>query len=310
MVQKITANTTRDQDPTRTITLRAAYVADMTRRFRELQRRIRTKLIDENFLEPVRVTNNKLTINVFEYTNSAEKLDDFMTWLLVQEEQLILERVTIPGALPLTRNQVPWANTYLDSAYQKGIRQARADLGVAGVDPLVVAPNSVLAAFNSPIHAETVELIYTRNFNELKGITNAMDQQISRVLAQGMVDGQGVAQIARNINNRVDKIGITRARLLARTEVVHTFNQAALNTYQSVGDFLGEEIYVKWWTARDADVRPRHRRRHGKIYVREDAQRLIGEPNCRCSLIPYVPSIEGIPEDDQWGTVNPMRLAA
>ncbi len=298
MVQEININTTRDQDPSRTITLRRQFIADFTRRFRELKRRIRQYLVTDNNLEPI-------TVNVFEYTNSVEKLETFQLWLAQQERELLLETVVVPGALPIPDNQVPWANTYLDSAYQKGIRQARADLTGAGIRGEVLSGSEGLfASFNAPVHASTIEMIYTRNYNELRGITDAMDQQISRVLAQGMTDGLGVQQIARNINNRVDAIGLSRARTLARTEVVHTFNTAALRTYQGVEDLIGEDVYVKWWTARDDRVRPRHRVRHGKIYLKEDAVKLIGEPNCRCSLLPYVESVEGEVEEDNWGPVN------
>lgn len=35
--------------------------------------------------------------------------------------------------------------------------------------------------------------------------------------------------------------------------------------------------------------------RHGRIYTREEGRALLGEPNCRCSLLPYIPSIQEKP---------------
>lgn len=96
-------------------------------------------------------------------------------------------------------------------------------------------------------------LLYTRTFNELKGITEAMDQQISRVLSEGMAQGLGPAKIARNITDRVDKIGITRARTMARTEVIRAHHVATINTYREA-QVEGVRVKAEWSTAGDMRV--------------------------------------------------------
>jgi len=47
----------------------------------------------------------------------------------------------------------------------------------------------------------------------------------------------------------------------------------------------------------DERVRGSHVFRHGKVYTREEAELLIGDPNCRCALLPWIESIHG--EDDK-----------
>jgi len=125
----------------------------------------------------------------------------------------------------------------------------------------------------------------------MKGITESMKGQMSGVLAMGMAEGRGPYDIAYKLKDRVEAIGITRARLIARTEVVHTHNAAAMNEFESLEGIVGETIYVQWWTALDERVRATHAARHGKVFKRKTAQGLIGEPNCRCALLPWTKTL-------------------
>jgi len=124
----------------------------------------------------------------------------------------------------------------------------------------------------------------------MKGITESMKGQMSGVLAMGMAEGRSPYDIAYKLKDRVDAI-ITRARLIARTEVVHTHNEAAMNEFESLEGIVGETIYVQWWTALDERVRATHAARHGKVFKRKTAQGLIGEPNCRCALLPWTKTL-------------------
>jgi len=290
------------KDPTRTITLRNQFIADFQRRFRQLKGWIVNYLVDQNKLQPI--TSN------FEYRYAAEKHQLFMDWLAEQESKGVLQIIrrdvpyrTIPA------NQ-PWINTYIWTAYQKGLVKARMEMRAAGYDdiPTFMMTDDFLVSplFHAPFHSEAIALTFTRTFTDLKGITSAMDSQISRVLARGMAEGYGSERIARDITKKVDSIGIIRARVLARTEVVKAYNDAQLNDYEGMQDIIGEEILVQWWTARDERVRrPRHTSRHAKIYRIADARKLLGEPNCRCTILPYMVSVNGPVSDSQWGPINP-----
>jgi SPP1 gp7 family putative phage head morphogenesis protein len=291
------------QDPTQTITLRRRFVSSVNRRFRELKTAIRNYLVTENRLDPI-------TINVFRYRNSQEKHQQFMDWLKEMQESNILEISyrSVPFR-NLDPNQ-PWINTYIWSAYQKGLVKGRMELRAKGHDiPQYMRTDEFVMSplFHSSFHSEEVALAFTRVFTDLKGITEAMDTQISRTLAQGMSEGLSASQIARNIVKNVDNIGIVRARVLARTEVVRAHNEAKLNDYQAMEDIIGESVFVKWRTAQDERVRhPRHTSRHGKIYRKRDARRLLGEPNCRCALRPYLQSVDGDIQESQWGPINTL----
>jgi SPP1 gp7 family putative phage head morphogenesis protein len=89
-----------------------------------------------------------------------------------------------------------------------------------------------------------------------------------------------------------------RATLIARTETAKT--SAAVT--QSRAQYIGSTHYI-WKTARDADVRPMHKRLEGTVHRWDDPpvaeengdQHHPGEfPNCRCWASPLLPPPEEI----------------
>jgi len=307
------ALTGKDKDPTRTITLRSQFSKDMISRFNKISIAVRKKIVEENFLAPVKKTSvempNIIPLEDYEYRWSTRKKEQFMDWLQEQIDENVLETSYGPVS-----GAEPWSNTYIQSAYQKGMVRARSDLRRAGLDIPTFGPSgdSLSAVFNRPFHADRVGLIYSRVFTDLKGVTSAMSTQMSRELALGMSQGKHPRQIAKNLTDRIDKIGKARGTLIARTEVINSHNQAALNEYESAEGIIGDEVQVQWWTAQDERVRASHRERHAKVYEREEARELLGEPNCRCSLLPYIPAIMDepiLPESQQYEKERIMQSA-
>ncbi len=312
-------HTLQRKDPTGTLGIRRTFSADTTRRYKALKKAVwQSVAINDCFALRDRTTQtvlltlqrenfgvDNLPPRAFEFERSDQKINGFMNWLNEQESKSTLE-IFVDPALP--RGQEAWSDVYVRSSYQQGIADARQDLIAEGVEIATFTPSDIglSAAFNQPIHADRIGLIYTRTFNALKGVDAEMDKQISRILAQGLAEGRNPNQLARQMTNRIDKIGITRSRLIARTEVVQTHNEATLNEFEVQSAILDEEIFSEWDTAGDERVRETsppdpagnvgHRARNGNVYTREVALRLIGEPNCRCALIPYIESIHGTTE--------------
>lgn len=291
----------RRRDPTGTTTIRRAFEGDAARRFRRLKGLINMALIQNDVLglmrktvgdgkqAPIVMLDDVPRPGAFAFSRTGDKVSLFMSWLKEQQDEGILE--IVPGTPMEQAAEQSWANVYIQNAYHKGIRDAGAKLRAAGA---AVAPSWVESAFTRPIHADRAGLAFTRVFSELTGITQTMDQQISRVLAQGLAEGQNPMQIARNINNRVDKIGITRARVLARTEVIAAHADASLNAYEEAG-VHGVEVEAEFATAGDGNVCPECEALDGQTYELSQARGLIPvHPNCRCALIPLVVNGSGI----------------
>jgi hypothetical protein len=282
MCQRLRLNAGVKRDPTRTQTVRARFQADIKRRYVAIACAVREVLVDQDGFGLV--TNR----GQFEFARTSDKVSGFMAWLSQQEIQNGL-KIT-QGASISNAAERAWTSTYVETSYIRGLNQASARLRQSGA---TVTDRWVQAAFRRPIHADRLGIAYTRVFTELNGITNAMDQQISRVLAEGLAGGEGPPAIARAINNRVSSIGITRARMLARTEVINAHADATLNTYVEAG-LEGVDVIAEWLTALDACPICVELEENGPYSIEEARGMIPAHPNCRCAWAPKVQNGSGI----------------
>lgn len=269
-------------DPTRTTTLRRQFMGEASRRFRRLKGRINKVIVEEDGFGLK--TNQR-----FAFERSDQKVEAFMSWLRdAQRDEILTVREGTPQARAARQ---AWTSTYIETAYQKGVSQAAGQMRKGGVE---VDQRWIDAAFNRPIHADRVGLAYIRAYDQLEGITQAMDQQISRELAQGIAEGLNPETIASRINGRVDAIGRTRARMMARTEVISAHAEANLNAYEEAG-IQGVEAKAEFSTAGDDRVCPECEALEGTVYSMSEARGIIPvHPNCRCTWLPVIENGSGI----------------
>lgn len=282
----------RPADPTRTIGVTKRWAGQSNKRFRSLKGAINRLLLKDDD-----GTTAQFIGNAFVFTNDAQSITEFMAWL----EGQIAEKVVGPGATADDN----WQNKFVNQSYDRGFKRAQADMKKAkilprfspGVAPAPIvgtatpslavsigAPIELLGTAAAPIHLDTIQTLYVREFQALKGVTDEMAKQIARALVEGVEQGQGIREIAKNVTDRVDKIGISRAKTIARTETSKAFNSAVIAEGETVSGALGIEVLYKWITAGDDRVRDSHVLRNNKEFTAEEAARLIGEPNCRCAL--------------------------
>jgi SPP1 gp7 family putative phage head morphogenesis protein len=288
-------NAVRKYDPTHTLALRNRFIADLARRFKALKRDIITTIVDRDALglkkDRPRIMEAARELE-FNFPTSVQKIDAFMKWLREQQERGILEIIERPRSILSPPQAEPWANLYLRSAYEKGVVSADAKLARAGVEPIRPAGPSgarIVGVFDQPQHADRAATIFTRAFSDLEGITEAMDTQISRILTEGLLYGGGPEQLAREIAEKVDGIGLNRARTLARTEIVRAHHLATIQEFKNaaVNDV---QVQAEYTTAEDPC--PVCEPYAGQIMSLDEAEKLIPQhPNCRCSVSPYIPGI-------------------
>jgi SPP1 gp7 family putative phage head morphogenesis protein len=287
----------RRRDPTRTVLLRKQFERAAVERFRLLAEAILQQVDDaDGFgLEPAGLkaasVREVLKINRprFDFPRTDEKVAAFMRWLRAEQRQKILG---VAEGVPMERAaRSSWANVYIETAYQKGIADAGARLRAAGAK---VADSWVAGAFNRPLHADRIGLIYTRVFSELEDVTEEMDRQISGVLARGLAEGKNPRELARIIVDRVEKIGEARARVIARTEVVAAHAEATLNAYDEAG-VEGVELEAEWLTAGDELVCPLCEELEGRVFELDEARNMLPRhPNCRCAWRPKIIGGSGV----------------
>jgi len=203
----------------------------------------------------------------YSFDRNARKHEQFMEWLRTQQEEGVLEVIERDG------------NTYVRKAYERGIRNQHGwmDKAADGVDASF--------AFERPVHQDRLSLLYERNFEALRGITDDVAREISRSLASGMAEGVPPDEMARRLADRLDKIGRTRATTLARTETMYAHNEGAISEAERIaGSDVDLEVQTEVATAGDSHVCEICSPWDGRVLSPEDA-RSKGppfHPRCRC----------------------------
>lgn len=298
-------------DPTRTIFLRNTFARAFRVKFAKLKAAIFRAVVTEDCfsLAPPPAGIRRIMVQetalqtpghgAFAFPRSADKVQAFMQWLQEQEQAGLLETTRIPQIG--TASEAPWTDVYISDSYSRGVQRARYELAHAGYAvPSIEATGGILYAISLPFHVDRVGLLFSRTFSELKGITAAMDQVISRVLSQSMADGDGARVIARKLLSTIsgvgdlsftDKIGRfipaeQRAEMIARTETIRAFNEAALQEYRNWGA-AGVSAEVEFQTAGDSRVCPRCASLQGKEYTLDEASGVLPlHVRCRCCWKP------------------------
>lgn len=141
------------------------------------------------------------------------------------------------------------------------------------------------SAFGQPVAVEKVKLLAGRSFDDLKNVTEDMSARLSRRLVDGLIQGKGARELARDL---ADDVGISqqRAALIARTEIIRAHAEGQLAALELMGvEEVG--VMVEWATAGDAHVCPLCRPMEGVVLKIAEAHGMIPRhPNCRCAFIP------------------------
>lgn len=269
-------------DPTRTLSLRRKFAQTIGAAYGLLRIQIKKAVIDEDGfgLKSPNITTN--TRFVFETTSG--KVSAFKDWLQEQIEEGIL-RIDSDG--------------FVESSYKKAVERSYIDVKKLAKDSLapdVFAEGQkaqfLQSTFSASITQEQLELIFTRTYDNLKGVTDEMGRKMSQTLARGLADGLSPRNIARDLTDILDG-DKKRALRVARTEMINAYAEGQLDTYEQLGiDKVG--VLAEWITANDPC--PRCASAATKVYTIKAARGLIPlHPNCRCAWAPYVerPGVKG-----------------
>lgn len=294
---------TSRSDPTRTKTTRRRYAQKLRGRFAEINTEIRAGVADRDVFglsesdTGTDILGGEALADPLPNTfprRTDQQIETFDEWLKRQQRDEVLDVISRNG------------NTYVKSGYKRGLKHAEARLREQGVD---VPSEDIEELFNRGIHRDTLEILYTSDYSDLEGITAEVSKQSNRVLTEGFAQGYNPNKMARELTDRVDKIGKTRATTLARTSVIDAHAQATLNRYEELGTDT-VTIKAEWSTAGDNRVCPICQTLEGRVMTIQEARTetfrysagadepssLSGEypikppahPRCRCSILPVI----------------------
>jgi SPP1 gp7 family putative phage head morphogenesis protein len=234
------------------------------------------------------------------------KLKAFQAWLKAQ----FGKDLTSPDAEELWRK-------YAEEGFKKGAARAfddtrRAQKALAAGDQQKLdfyegtRDEFLRSSFARPVAVEKIQLLAARSFAELDGVTDAMEQRMTRVLADGLVQGKGTAEIARDLDDELD-IGRQRAETIARTEIIRAHAEGQLQALEDLGvEEVG--VAVEFTVTEDEKLCPRCEALSGVVLKIEEARGLIPvHPNCRCA---FIPANVGESEEGQKDTKKEIDAAA
>lgn len=264
------------------MTLRKAWTGDFNRKFTELQKRINKLIVEEDCFGLVKTPHVVLNAG-FSFQSTAQQLAAFQQWLKQQVSILLL-----------ADGERSWWRKYIIDGFRKG--QGRVFDDFKNVDRTTPHYQFLKQAFNNPVSEERVEVLAARVFTELKGVTDAMAQQISRELTDGLTQGMNPKQIAKNINDKVEGIGKNRARMIAQTETIRAHAEGQLDELERMGvSHVGVQVE---FAAAHKGACPICQKLNGKKYTLEKARGVIPvHVCCRCCFRPVVDS--DVLEDDE-----------
>jgi SPP1 gp7 family putative phage head morphogenesis protein len=292
-------------DPTLTMRLRNAFFKDVNKRFTELALMVKRSVYNNDCfgLKKDKLQANQmqpLSEEELKYRNSSEKIALFLIWVQTQVDR---------GILSTARFTDPWTNRYVYEAYKMGVTRARQELIKAGMKiPTIEEMGGIDMVLKNIYHVERLGLLQGKVFTDLKGITDAMSTQISRILTQGFLNGEAPALIARKLVAAINgtgmgELGITdtlgrfipamrRAEMLARTETIRSFAESTLQEYRNWG-IEGVSALVEFQTAGDDRVCSICEHLQGKVFTLDEASGIIPvHPNCRCCWLPWIADIQ------------------
>lgn len=270
-------------DPTRTTTVERRYAQRLRGGYQAINALVREYVARRDYLGLADETAASLTAarrppNVV-FARDDRKIERYREWLAQVQREEVLSAVG------------PNQNRYIAQAYATGVRTTNTQLRQAGVaDP----PSNVTPALQIPVHENTIQRLFTRNFSELQGLTDEMGREVARELSQALGEGVGPRGAARRITDVLGSVtdgtphgAQARATTIARTEILRARHLAAQSQYQRFGVELVEPILAPtacpecvaiaadapYRTAEISSIWPPH-------------------PNCRCSVTIYTGSRE------------------
>jgi len=279
-------------DPTRTTALRVQFIKEVKQRFTRLKKSVRDFMLHKDALGLV--THASPGHQQYRFQTDDKKLTAFNTWFKQQVEEDVIRPISASGSLWAAPSGSmatgPWTNKYVESAYKKGTLnaylQAKKEDLAAQTDFAQMSQQQFLRdAFLQPETTSKVQLLATRAWENMKGVTDSMGTKLNQILAQGMIDGSGAEDIADNMTDAIDGLTDARALTIARTEIIHAHAEGQLDAYEDLGvTELG--VDVEWSTANDERVCPDCEDMEGQTFSVDEARGLIPlHPNCRCSWI-------------------------
>ena len=229
------------------------------------------------------IAANSITTNDrWRFHSDPEKINTFSDWL----RRRILVRI-------FRERQDALLRRYIEEGFKRGAGRAFDDTKKArrfrpgeGEFYRGSKEQFLRDSFGHPETVEKLKILIERTFTDLVGVTEQMATVMRRTLADGLVTGANPRTIAKALADNLEGIGINRAEMISRSEIIRAHAEGQLQAMKDLGvEQVG--VAVEWSSARDGRVCPKCKPLHGIVLSLDEARGMIPRhPQCRCSWIP------------------------
>lgn len=217
--------------------------------------------------------------------------------IIYQKQYQEAIKAQLEGALAnLQSNSYATVSDYLTRSYQEGYLGAMYDMQGQGI-PLVMPIDQEAVTRAVMLDTKLSTSLYNRMGEDVKILKKAVQQEVSRGIAQGMTWNYIASNLARNMKHTPFQKAYSNSIRIARTEGHRIQNSAALDAQKRAKD-RGADVMKQWDSTLDGRTRPEHRELDGQIRevgemfevagYKVEAPGMFGDPsqdcNCRCCL--------------------------
>lgn len=260
-------------DPTRTVTLRKAFLRELKQRLLEFRRNVSVGVLAGNLLG--------LATNAeeFRFLSIVEKAEAFKKWV---QGQFLSAVLGLSGA-------AGWWRNYTTDGYSKGLGRA-----YAAVKPI---PQDELPLFQRPGQEDFVRISMQsrRGLDALDALDaksrldlGKLGEDVATNAVRMMLafPDKSASFLESGLDEMFDDVFDTKSKAIVNTNIVSAHAEGQLDGYELLG--VDEvEAEVEWVTAGDNKVCSRCSAMSGKVYKVEESHGLIPlHPNCRCMWRP------------------------
>jgi hypothetical protein len=214
-------------DPTNTYKLRRRFQSDFTQRWNKVRIAAREIIMKQDVLG-LRA-GGLMQVMAPAIANSSQKVEVWQRWF----ENALDKIVGGDGS---------WMRPYISAAFDEGTKFGQ-----------VQAKTGEIVHQYSGHRSEALQALVRV---ELRGILQAVSQQATRAVAEGLLTSQPPMAIVRRVWAAVDKIGRKRAEALVEMLIVRAHSEASLDVYEAHGiakvGLLPEAVAAKKLGATDA----------------------------------------------------------
>lgn len=241
---------------------------------RDFERRVR--MIRNKYIEVLNSVPAQLVVNA----KYLFLLDAYTVEAMLNVVSEFVDALLLQGS-----SRAPWFfESFVSVAYQRGTAQTFTNL--SRQSPAYASGRADLPTLlRSEPYQRRIGLQRARTYENLKGLSGEVKQNMGRVLTEGIARGQNPRTIAKQLTAQAG-IEKGRANRLARTEVPMALRRARWDEAEEATEQYALRTKMLHFSALSPSTRVTHARRHGKLFTVEEVRDWYAVDgnaiNCKC----------------------------